>query len=189
MGFDEGVFDMTKKEIAALEDLKSWGVNLVGEFDASFEKATQNSLMVSGHIQLLESPVGEVLALAPAGYRYFKYKMQWYVPSASAMLNQLAMRLVVQAMESRGYSQASPLSFTSARMVSPSGIPTYLIVKYKKPSALVVRRAVETLVANGIENNAQIIIFREEPQRIKSALTITDHLVLVELPPWVSMNW
>jgi hypothetical protein len=189
MGFDEEVSRMTKTEIAALEGLKSWGVHLIDDFNTTFGKSTQNSLMLSGHIQLLESPVGEVLALASTGYRYFKYKMQWYVPSSSAMLNQLALRLVVQTMLARGYNQASSLSFTSARVVSASGIPTYLIVKYKNPSALVVRRAVETLVAGGIEDNAEIIIFREDPQRIKSALTITHHRVLVELPPWMSLNW
>lgn len=186
MGFDEGVSRMTKTEIAALEDLKTWGVNLIDEFNTAFGKATQNSLMLSGHIQLLESPVGEVLALAPAGYRYFKYKFQWYTPNEASMLDQLALRLCVQVLLARGYQQPSWRSRTVARVVSAGGIPTYLIVKYREPSGNVVKGTVARLLEAGIEENAAIIIFRKKVHLIQGATTLSHHPVTLETPPWAT---
>jgi hypothetical protein len=178
---------MTKSETAALEDLKDWGVDLHGDYEARHGERTVANLIAHGYLQVLESPIGEVVALAPNGYRHFAYKHLWHKPNETAMMDYLAMRLTVQTMLARGYTQATPRSRTVARVVSPHGVPTYVIVKFRFPPARVVTQTIRDLVADGIEDNAEIVIFREDPHRIKGALQVTHHRVIAETPPW--MTW
>ena len=180
-------FPMTKTELRALEDLKTWGVNLVADFVQSYGKPTQDHLLEKGYIQILTSPVGEVLALGSAGYRHFDYKFQWYKPTETAVMDQLALRLCVQVMEARGYNQPFWRSRTVARVVSARGIPTYLLVKYRDPSASVVKNTVAKLLADGIEDNASIIIFRNNAHRIQGATKLSHHPVELETPPWATV--
>ncbi|NJK45804.1 MAG: hypothetical protein HC933_17435 [Pleurocapsa sp. SU_196_0] len=175
---------MTKPELAALDDLKEWGVDLLTDFEARHGVKVVQKLIGSGHIQVLESPVGEVAALAPTGYRHFGYAYRWYKPIASAMMDQLAMRLTVQTMQARGYAQATSRSRTMARVVSPSGTPTYLMVKYRMPLSSAITKTLQKLLEDGIEDNAEIFVFREQPHRLKAVFQRTHHRIVVEAPPW-----
>jgi hypothetical protein len=178
---------MTKRELDTLEDLKTWGVSLTADLEAQHGARAVQTLLASGHIQVLESPLGEVFALAPAGYRHFEYAFQWYKPNASAMMDQLALRLVVRTMLERGYTGPEWRSRTAARVVSTSGTPTYLVVKYRAPLSSAVTKTVEKLIETGIESDAEIIVFREQGNRLKAVLTRTTHRVTVEAPPWTGV--
>lgn len=178
---------MTKPELTALEDLRTWGVSAISDFERLHGARALQKLLSSGHLQVLESAVGEVVALAPTGYRHFEYAFQWYKPNATAMLDQLAMRLTVQTMVQRGYTQASSLSRTVSRVVSTSGTPTYLIVKFRMPLSGSITKTLLKLLEDGIEENAEIIVFREQPHRLKALVKRTHHRIVTEAPPWIKV--
>ena len=100
-------------------------------------------------------------------------------PSESALMDYLAMRSVIELLETEGYTapqkdgraeaQGSKKR-TWAQMISPDQQVTFVVVKFKRSTARAVTLTIESIQEEVIRTKGKILVFREKPVILARAL-------------------
>lgn len=180
-----------------LQDLEDWGPDTPEALEARHSRAAVRAHLKDGLIERAPSPIGEVIVLTPGGYRALGYKFQWYKPTERAILDRIALRQAVQALEAEGYTglervsrerergKGSSSQRSIARMQDQNGRAVYVLARLEGYGSSAAKTAISKLWDRIVAEDARVIVFHPKPKQIERFwVGRFEGRVTLRLAPW-----